>query len=100
MEVADQPLEATLRAVDRGHRRAARGELRRLAAGRGAEIDHALARDIAEEPRRDRRRRILDPPGAVGIARQGGDRATGDAAQRPGWQYRRLEQLAPALGIA
>ena len=45
-----------------------RRELRGLAAGRGAEIDHALAGDVAEQPRRQRGGRVLHPPGAVGEA--------------------------------
>ena len=45
-----------------------RGELRRLAAGCGAEIEHALARDIAEEQHRKPARRVLHPPGAFAEA--------------------------------
>ena len=48
----------------------ARGrELRGLAAGRGAEIGDALARNVAEQPRRQRRGGVLHPPGAFRVSR-------------------------------
>ncbi len=100
MEIADQPVEAALRAVDCGDDGARRGELRRLAAGGGAEIDQALAGDLAEQMGGNRRGGVLHPPGTLGIARQGSDRAARGAAQRAGRQDLRLEQLGPALGIA
>ncbi len=100
MEIADQAVEATLRAVDGGDHGAGGRELRRLAAGRRAQIDDALPGDIAEEPRRDGRGGVLHPPGAFGIARQAGDRTAGDAPQRAGRQDLRLEQIGPALLVA
>ena len=51
--------------VDRRHPGAGGGELRGLAAGRGAEIGDALAGDVAEQARRERGGGVLHPPGAV-----------------------------------
>ncbi len=49
-------------------------QLRGLAAGRGAEIEHGGARREAEQPGRDGGGGILHPPAALGIARQRLDR--------------------------
>ena len=61
--------------VDRRDPGAGAGQLRRLAARRGAEIGDVQAGDIAEQPRRKRGRGILHPPGALGKAGQVGNRA-------------------------
>ena len=65
-----QTLERAGRHIDRGDLRAGRGQLRRLAAGRRAQVGDGLARDVAGEARHQRGGRILHPPGAVGEARQ------------------------------
>ena len=61
-EIFLQPLEPPRRAIDRRDFGAGGDKLRRLAAGRGAQIRDAQARDIAEEPRRDRGGCVLHPP--------------------------------------
>ena len=45
-------------------------QLRRFAAGRGAEVGDRLALDVAEQPRRQRGGGVLHPPLPVGKARQ------------------------------
>jgi hypothetical protein len=58
------------RTVDGGHIGSGSGQLGRLAAGRGAQVDDPPAGGRAEQPRRQGRRRVLHPPGAFWIARQ------------------------------
>src|SRR6185437_3219594 len=99
-EVRVEAVEAARRAVDRGDARAGGGELRRLASGRGAEIDDALAGDVAEERRRHRRGGVLHPPRAGTVARQAHDRAATGAAQRAGRQQDGFELVAPHFRIA
>ncbi len=100
LEVEGEPLDPARRLVERDDMRARGGELRGLAAGRGAQIEHDLAGNVAEELRRQRRRRILHPPRATGIAGQRGDRPAGLAPQRSARQQNRIERLAPRLRIA
>ena len=57
-------------------------------------------RDVAEQPRRQRRRRVLHPPGALGKARQRGDGAMRDRAHRAGRQHAAAEPRRPQFGIA
>ena len=51
-KIVTQALQPRRRAIDGGDFRADERQLRRLAAGRGAEIGNPLAADIAEKPRR------------------------------------------------
>ena len=57
-------------AVERGDPRAHGGKFHRLAAGRGTEVEHFGACDLAEQARGDGRRGVLHPPGALIEARQ------------------------------
>ena len=52
VQVRDQLAEPLARALDGGHLGAGGGQLRRLAAGRGAEVDDPLAGDVSEQPGR------------------------------------------------
>ena len=59
--------------LDRRHAVAGGGELHRLAAGRGAEVEHV--RGVAgDQPRGQRGGEVLHPPAALAEARQLGDR--------------------------
>ena len=66
---------ALRRAIDGDNVRARRRQLRRLAAGRGAQVQHPPAAHVAQQLRRQRRRRVLNPPSAVVITRKLGDRS-------------------------
>src|SRR5581483_12179746 len=72
-EILLEALEPGSRTIDGNHFRAARDQLRGLAAGRGAEIGDALAFDVAEKLRRQRGGRILYPPCAFFVAGERGD---------------------------
>ena len=75
-------------------------QLRRLAAGCGAKVGDAPAGDIAEQSCRQARGRILDPPLAVGEARQVGNRGGQPFdTDRAGRQHDAAESLSPAFGI-
>ena len=71
------------RHVERGHLSSGRGELQRLAAGRGAEVEHAQAADLAEQARGQRGAGVLHPPGALGEAGQRRDLRPGAARRSP-----------------
>ena len=86
-EIVAQPRQPRGRAIDRGDMRAGGGKLRGLAAGRSAEIGDASPADIAEQPRRQRRRRVLHPPRALGKTGQRRHRAMRDHAHRAGRQH-------------
>ena len=98
-EIFLQPLEPRRRAIDRRDFGAGNNELRRLAAGRGAQIGDAQARDIAEKPRRDRGCCVLHPPRAFVETRQRGDGAMHDGAHRTGRQHAAVEFCRPSFGI-
>ena len=78
-----EPLQPVSRRIEGRHLGAGQRELRRLAAGRGAEIGDTLAGDIAEQPGRQACGRILHPPFAVGVAWQVGNRARRAARHAP-----------------
>ena len=100
VEIGDEPVEAAGRAVDRGDPRAGAGELRGLAARRGAQIDDVAARRCGPNSRTGSDGgRVLDPPGALGIAGQRRDRAAAGTAQRAGRQLDRLQLLAPGIAV-
>ena len=99
LEIAAQAAGPPVRQLDRGHCGARRGQLRGLAAGRRAQIDHSAPAYVAEQPRRQRRGGILDPPGALGVARQLLDRAARRAPHRIAVQSLAAEPRRPVLGI-
>ena len=88
------------RAVDGGDERAGGGKLRGLAARRGAQIGDALSANVAEQPRRQRRRGVLHPPCAFGKTGQRGDRAMRDRAHRAGRQHAAAELCRPDFRVA
>ena len=88
-------LQPRRRAIDRGDVGAGGGKLRGLAAGRGAQIGDAPSGDIAEQPRRQRRRGVLHPPRAFGKAGQRGHGAVRDGAHRAGRQHAAVEPRGP-----
>ena len=96
VEIIGEPLEPRRRAVDRRHLGAGSGKLRGLAAGRGAEIGNAKPFNVAEEPRRQRRRCVLHPPCAFGKTRQRRHRAVRDGAHRAGRQHPAAELFRPS----
>ncbi len=69
-QIGGQHFESSRREVERGDLPAGGGKLHRLAAGRGAKVEHPAALAAAKQPGRDRRGQILHPPKALGIARQ------------------------------
>ena len=77
----------------------ASGELRGLAAGRGAKIGDRAAAHVAEQPRRQRRGRVLHPPRAFGKARQRRHRPCGDRAHRAGRQHAAAKRRRPVLRV-
>ncbi len=99
-EIVAQPRQPRRRAIDRGDMGAGGGKLRGLAAGRGAEIGDASPADIAEQPRRQRRRGVLHPPGAFGETGQRGHRAMRDRAHDAGRQHAAVEPRGPEFRIA
>ena len=72
-EVFLHPLHPGVRLVDGGDDRPRGGQLHRLAARRGAEVQHRLALLRGQHPHRDRGGGILHPPVALGKARHGRD---------------------------
>jgi len=98
-EVVAEPRHAAGRDVDRGHVGAGGAELHGLAAGRGAEVGDLLARDVAQQARRQGSGGVLHPPGALGEARQLGDVAAAGAAERAGRQLLGLELSRPEIGV-
>ena len=83
------------RAIDRGDVGAGDGELRGLAAGRGAQVGDCFAAHVAEQPRRQRGGGVLHPPGAFAEARQQRDRAMRERAHRAGRQHAAAQALGP-----
>ena len=70
-------------------------KLRGLAAWRGAEIGHLSTGEVAQKAHRQGGRRILDPPGALAVARQLLDRAADGAPHRMVEDFHRIEPLLP-----
>src|SRR5262249_51957955 len=99
LEVGNEPIEATGRTIDRRHPGASGDELCGLTSRCGAKIDDLMPAKATKQARRQCGGRVLNPPGALGIPRQGDGRATGCPAQRPGRQQYSLELVAPGLGI-
>ncbi len=66
-EVGRKPLQPVGGDVDGGDVGASGSKLSGLAAGRRAEIGDAPAGDVAEQAGGQRRRHVLDPPGALGV---------------------------------
>ena len=67
-QVVAQAIEARCRYVDGGDAGAGGGQGCGLAAGRGAQVGDVAARDVAGDARHQGGRRILHPPGALGVA--------------------------------
>ena len=98
IQICLQPPQALGRAVDGGDGDARRGQLGRLAAGRGAEIDDMVR--ACRGACRQGRGGVLHPPAAFGEAGQGLDGAGGiPQAQAAGRQDLRPQLLGPAFGI-
>ena len=95
-EVAGEPLQPALRAVDGGDPGAGEGELRRLAAGGGAEVDHPHSRHRTEQPGGQGGSGILYPPGALVVAGQVAHRPPLPVAQAAGGEERGAQTLGPA----
>ena len=85
-QIAHQELGASRRALERGDVGTRGGELGGLAAGCRAEVEHAPALDLAQQPRRQGGGGILHPPGALVVAGQGVDQPAAAPAQRAGRQ--------------
>src|SRR5215510_14412143 len=94
-EVGDETLEAAGRAVDSRHSGPGGRELCRLPARSGAQVDHLASGDIAKEARRQRRGRILNPPGPLAVTRQVCESATCGPAQGSGRQQDSVKRSAP-----
>ena len=93
--------QAPGRAVDGQHARAGAGELRRLAAGGGAEIGDALAGTGRDEAGRQRRRGVLHPPRAVAVAGKFADRdPSGRQPHAAGRQNDAAEALGPGVRVS
>ena len=99
-EIDAEPLQPLRRAVDGHHVRAGGGEFGGLAAGRGAQIGDPLAGAHAEQTGRERRRRVLHPPFAVGVALELGYRLMRAQAHRAGRQHDAAQPGGPARRIA
>jgi hypothetical protein len=81
-EILAQALQPGGRAVQRGDPCARCGELERLAAGRGAQVQRGFAGRRGQQAYGDGGGRILDPPPALAITRPGGDVAATLGAER------------------
>ena len=99
-QILSQPFEAGRCAVDGDDPGAGSGELGGLAARGGAKIGDGEAAYVAEELRRQRRGGVLDPPGAIGIARKLRDRSMHLCPYRAGRQDASAERARPLLGVA
>ena len=99
-EIFAHAVQPRLGPIDRGDEGAGRGQLRGLAAGRGAQIGDAAPGKIAEQPCRQRRRGVLNPPCAFGKTRQRRHRAMRDGAHGAGRQHAAVEVRGPRLRIA
>ena len=99
-EISTQALKPGRRAVDRGEAGAGGGKLRRLAAGSGAQVGHAKPAHIAEQARRQGRRGVLHPPGALGKARKRRHGTMGDGPHRAGRQQAAVKLGGPRFGVA
>ena len=97
LEIGPQPCEPRLREIDGGDVGAGRGELRRLAAGRRAQIGDRAASDSAEQAGGQRGGGVLHPPGAVRIAGEILDAAAGGKPHRSRRQREAAEALGPCL---
>ena len=98
-EIFRDAFEPLRRLIQRRHDSAGVRELHRLAAGRGAEIGDAQPRDVAEQTRRRRRRRVLHPPGALREARQRGDFAAAIEPHAVGVDDAAAQGRRPMRGI-
>lgn len=99
-EVLTQPREPGFGAIDRRHARARGGELCSLAPGSCAKIDDTLARYVAEQAHRQRRRRVLHPPAAFGKTRKFGNPAGSGQSHRSGRKLGSAESCGRAGWIA
>jgi hypothetical protein len=99
LQVLAQAGQARCRHVDGRHIRAGGDQARRLAAGGGAQIGNALARHVARSPRHQRRRRVLHPPAALGIAGEVLDAAARRQPDGTRRQQAAPEPLRPALRV-
>src|SRR5438132_12844828 len=72
-EIGEEPLEAAARAIDGSYPTTGGRQLCGLATGCGAQIDDLASGKVAEQPRRERGCRVLNPPSALGITGQGGE---------------------------
>ena len=70
-----------------------------LGDGKACPVEFQRARDIAKQPRRERRGGVLHPPGAVVIAREPCHGAAERPAQRAGRQPQSVEPRRPAGGV-
>ena len=99
-QIGRQPRQPALRLVDGGDFRTGQRQLRRLAARCGAEVRDRQAGDVAQQPRRQARRRVLDPPGAFLEARHLRHRpAQPRQPHAPGRQHDAAEFVGPDLRI-
>ena len=99
VQIVLQPREPPGGFVDGRDVRASGRELRRFSTGSGTKIEHVQARDVAEQLHGQSRRRVLHPPGALGVALEFFDAAGAGASHRPVRQHDAAETLGPVLGI-
>ena len=99
LQVLGNALEAGGRAVQGHDVRAGGGQLQRLAARRGAEVQHLVAGLDGQEARGDGGGGVLHPPGPVLEVRPGGDVALAAGAQRVARQDLGLEGLCQDGGV-
>ena len=99
-KVLAQPPQTLGRNIDGCHMRARSREFTGLAARRGAQVGNLLSRHIAEQLHRQRRSGILNPPRALGKARQVLNTASILTPDRTGRQHQPFKLLRPMLGIA
>ena len=74
-------------------------ELRRFPTRSGTKIERVKTRNVAKQLHGQRRRCVLNPPGAFGVALELFDAAGAGASHRPIRQHDTAETLGPVLGI-
>ena len=99
-EIVLQQPEPALADVERGNMPPGSGKLERLAARRGAQIEHAAPFARAQHTRGERGREILHPPGALGEAVQRLHRRAARQAQVSGRIAVRCKLVGPVLRFA
>ncbi len=100
-QIAVEPLEPVFGKVERGHIRALKHKLRRLATGGGAEVCNPFAFDVAHQAGRQACRHILHPPVTFGKAGQVGEIAFDRLqAHRTVGQRHATQLFGPCLRIA